>query len=267
MGLARVDPSGLLELLDTLKEARPRRHPARLRASAAARSAPHRSYLDGRCRGPGPRAKEDRRARLARDHAALSAPGCPIDRGRGDRAQRAHLAASWSPNGPSYVWCTAAKGDPPNAKKPADLGFHRDQRACASSRRDGGIRTRDPLTPSQVRYQAALRPGTARQPRPGRPTYLTADRAWARVGRSPGPAPLAARAARRAAPERAPPMLAACAVSRLALLAESRRNRGLAVVAHELDVLAGAVPDQVGRVIAVSAVPLDRVEIRIAAVA
>jgi hypothetical protein len=28
--------------------------------------------------------------------------------------------------------------------------------------RDGGIRTRDPLTPSQVRYQAALRPGTNR---------------------------------------------------------------------------------------------------------
>jgi hypothetical protein len=30
--------------------------------------------------------------------------------------------------------------------------------------RDGGICTRDPLTPSQVRYQAALRPGTARPP-------------------------------------------------------------------------------------------------------
>ena len=30
--------------------------------------------------------------------------------------------------------------------------------------RDGGIRTRDPLTPSQVRYQAALRPGTANPP-------------------------------------------------------------------------------------------------------
>jgi hypothetical protein len=61
------------------------------------------------------------------------------------------------------VWCTAAKGDRANAKKPADLGFHRDQRACAL-RRDGGIRTRDPLTPSQVRYQAALRPGTAGPP-------------------------------------------------------------------------------------------------------
>ena len=33
--------------------------------------------------------------------------------------------------------------------------------------RDGGIRTHDPLTPSQVRYQAALRPGRARHHRAG----------------------------------------------------------------------------------------------------
>src|SRR4051812_48264588 len=32
--------------------------------------------------------------------------------------------------------------------------------------RDGGIRTHDPLTPSQVRYQAALRPEHRPQPRP-----------------------------------------------------------------------------------------------------
>src|SRR5205085_8077829 len=35
-----------------------------------------------------------------------------------------------------------------------------------SPSRDGGIRTHDPLTPSQVRYQAALRPGAARSEQP-----------------------------------------------------------------------------------------------------
>jgi len=48
--------------------------PARPRASAPSRPPPHRSYLDGRCRYPGPCAPEDRRARIAGHHPALSPP-------------------------------------------------------------------------------------------------------------------------------------------------------------------------------------------------
>ena len=40
--------------------------------------------------------------------------------------------------------------------------------------RDGGIRTRDPLTPSQVRYQAALRPGPTTRQHAGGLDYLSA---------------------------------------------------------------------------------------------
>ena len=45
-------------------------------------------------------------------------------------------------------------------KKPADLHFHA-WSAGSSAGRDGGIRTHDPLTPSQVRYQTAPRPDCA----------------------------------------------------------------------------------------------------------
>src|SRR5438105_2429083 len=47
-------------------------------------------------------------------------------------------------------------------RKPADLRF-RVKSAGFAGRRDGGIRTHDPLTPSQVRYQAAPRPGRIRR--------------------------------------------------------------------------------------------------------
>ena len=51
-------------------------------------------------------------------------------------------------------------------------------------RRDGGIRTHDPLTPSQVRYQAALQPA-ARSPERA---YLTPAVPGVRAGDEPVPA-------------------------------------------------------------------------------
>ncbi len=60
---------------------------------------------------------------------------------------------------------TDLKDRPPNVPQPRKRGAPRGRESCLSlyfttlyNDRDGGIRTRDPLNPIQVRYRAALRP-------------------------------------------------------------------------------------------------------------
>jgi integrase len=98
-------------------------HRAGVRAPAAARFAAHRADLDGGRRGTGPRAAEDRRARLADHDAAIPTPRPAVDRRRRDGAERPPVGPpvpKWSPTPSRGVGNDAHEQIPERA---AELGL------------------------------------------------------------------------------------------------------------------------------------------------
>ena len=82
-------------------------------------------------------------------HAALPAPGWPVDRGRGYRAERVpdgELVPRWSP-APTRTRHRAVISS--DTSKPADLGFHHGSagKYTSSGRRDLNPRPLDPQSP------------------------------------------------------------------------------------------------------------------------